>query len=110
MTELASLQRPDGQPLDHWVRVHVKKGAEIIGCCDHSHRFALSLKDFQAHISSAPLSRSGYHVIETDRDVVLRLSKEAAWQRVYADMERQIVSFDWGCVWVRYDLKRLSFE
>ena len=46
MAELAKLQREDGQPLDHWIRVHLKKGADIIGYCEHSHRFALSLVIF----------------------------------------------------------------
>ena len=27
MAELAKLQREDGQPLDHWIRVHLKKGS-----------------------------------------------------------------------------------
>ena len=110
MEELAKLRRQDGQPLDHWIRVHLKKGAEIIGYCEHSHRFALSLNDFRANISSTPILQSGYHVVESDRDVVLRLSRETAWQRIYADLEREIVSFDWGCVWVRYDLEKLSFD
>jgi hypothetical protein len=110
MKELAALKREDGQPLDHWVRVHVKKGADVIGYCDQSHSFALSLSDFRKHISSAPITTSGYHVVETDRDVVLRLSRERGWQRVYADLERETVSFDWGCVWVRYDLDKLNFD
>jgi hypothetical protein len=110
MRELAALKREDGQPLDHWIRVHVKKGADVIGLYDHSHRFALSLSDFNRHISSTPLTSSGYHIVETDRDVVLRFSREKAWQRIHADLKRETVSFDWGCVWVRYDLEKLNFE
>lgn len=109
MTELARLEREDGLPADYWVRLHLRKGAEVIGYDDRSHRFALSTGDFSAHVSSDPVRTTGYHVVRLDKDVSLGINRHNMWQQVYADIERDIVTFDWGCIWVRYDLRSLLF-
>lgn len=110
MKEIASLRRDDGEFLDYWIRLHTKKGATIIGDCEHSHRFIFSLEDFSKYVSSDPIEATGEHLVRMDRDQVLGPNNKNMWQVVYADVERSFVTFDWGCIWVQYDLEKLSFE
>ena len=107
--EIAALKREDGAYYDYWVRVHCLKGADVIGCCTHSHRFAFTLSDFASHVSSDPITSTGEHVVRLDRDLSLGARRKNMWQLVYADIDRSFVFFNWGCVWVRYDLQTLKF-
>lgn len=110
MKEIAELRREDGEYYDYWIRLHTRKGAEIIGFCEQSHRFILSLEDFQNYISSDLIQTSGEHIVRMDKDQILGPNSKNMWQKVYADVERSFVTFDWGCVWAKYDLKKLEFE
>lgn len=104
MAELADLKRDDGSIYDYWIRVHSQLEATVIGHCDTSHRFILTLKDFHTFVSSTPIPSTGEHVVTLDKDHVLGPNAKNMWQLVYADLERDFVTFDWGCVWVRYDI------
>jgi hypothetical protein len=106
--ELAGLKRDDGLPVDHWARLHVRKGAEILGHCSTSHRFALSVADFNRHLTTHKITSSGYHVVPLDKDISFGVDARNTWQRVHADLDRGVVTFNWGCVWVRYDLATLD--
>lgn len=110
MEVIAQLKREDGEHYDYWLRLHVKKGATIIGTCAKSHRFVLSLEDFAEHVSSHSITTTGEHVVRMDKDHVLGPNRGDMWQVVYADVERQFVTFDWGCVWAQYDLQSLSVD
>jgi len=110
MDEIIDLKRDDGKYYDYWLRIHTRKGAEIIGSCETSHRFIFSLKDFSEYVSSDPVETTGEHVIRMDKDLVLGNNSKNMWQLVYADIERSFVTFDWGCVWARYDLEKLHFD
>ena len=103
--EIVSARRPDGLPNDHWVRLHVRKGARVLGASAKSHRFAASLRGFQEHITSDRVTRTGEHIVRLDRDLSFGRAAMDTWQRIYADVERDFVCFSWGCVWVDYDLK-----
>jgi hypothetical protein len=104
--ELASMRRDDGLPSDYWVRLHVRKGARILGYSAESHRFAMSTGDFHTYISSDPVDKSGSHVVRLNRDMSFGREATDIWQQVYADVEHDVVFFNWGCVWVQYDLQQ----
>lgn len=110
MEELRNLKREDGECYDYWIRLHKRKGATVIGTCAHSHRFIFSLDDFSRYISSDPIELTGEHIIRMDKDQTLGPNNKDMWQLVYADVERSFVTFNWGCVWVQYDLKALDFS
>jgi len=110
MKEISRLKREDGEYHDYWIRLHTKKGATIIGHCEHSHRFIFSMDDFSKYVSSDPIDTTGEHVIRMDKDQVLGPNNKNMWQVVYADIQRSFVTFDWGCVWVQYDMKQLKFD
>lgn len=99
---IATALRDDGLPADHWVRLHVRKGAKVIGHHERSHCFAMSLRDFSCHISSDPIDRNGEHLVRLDRDLSFGLAAADTWQKVHVDREQGLVLFRWGCVWVEY--------
>lgn len=107
--EIINLKRTDNQYLDYWIRLHTKMGADIIGHCAKSHRFAFTLEDFNKNVSSDSINSTGEHLLRLDRDSSLGPNKKNMWQLVYADVERSFVLFDWKCVWVQYDLYKLQF-
>ncbi len=107
--EISNLKRDDGQYYDYWIRLHTAKGAKVIGHCEQSHRFVFSIDDFSRHVSSDPLETSGEHIVRLDKDHLLGPNNKNMWQLVYADVERSFVLFNWGCVWVQYDLQALQF-
>ena len=106
--QIAVLRRDDGEYYDYWIRLHTRKGAEVIGTYSRSHRFVFSIDDFAANVSSDPIERSGAHVVRMDRDAMLGPGRADMWQEVHADLDRALVTFDWGCVWARYDVDALK--
>lgn len=107
--EIARLKREDDNYYDYWLRLHTRKGAKIIGTSNQSHRFALSLKDFAKYVSSDKIIASGEQIVRLNMDKSLGRNGQNMWQNVYADIERDLVTFNWGCIWVKYDLKELNF-
>jgi len=93
MSEFASLKREDGQPMDHWIRLHVRLGAKIIGVSNTSHQHAFSLKDFYGQVPVEPVTKSGYTLVQ---------HKDGGWYNVYVDLEREFVLINQGCVWVQH--------
>jgi len=96
LAEFAALKRDDGQPRDHWVRLHVRLGAKIIGVCGASHQHAFPLKDFYQQIPSPPITQSGYALVQ---------QRDGEWYNVYVDLEREFVLINQGCVWVQHPLR-----
>ena len=95
MTEFAALKREDGQPTDHWIRLHTRLGAKIIGVSDASHQHALPLKDFYRQIAANPIARSGYTLVQ---------QRDGGWYKAYVDLEHEFVLIRQGCVWVQHPL------
>lgn len=89
----AAATREDGLPLDHWVRMHVRLGAAVIRISEKSHRHVLNLKDFNRIFSSHKITQSGEQLVQ---------NKNNGWYQVYADVERDFVLIEQGCVWVKY--------
>lgn len=106
--QIATLRRADGEYHDYWIRLHTRKGATVIGTCARSHRFVFSLEDFAANVSSDAIAHTGEHVVRMDKDTVLGPGRSEMRQVVYADLERSLVTFNWGCVWVQYDIQKLD--
>lgn len=94
--EFAALKRPDGLPLDHWVRLHVKMGASVIRIANRSHRHAMSLADYLEQFGGPPVETSGERLVERNEE----------WFTAYLDRDHDIAIIDQGCVWVRHDLDR----
>lgn len=109
MKDISHLQREDGQFYDYWLRLHTRMGATVIGFCEHSHRFVFSLDDFSSFVSSGPIDASGDHVVRLDRDRGLGANHKNMWQLVHVNLDQDFVVFNWGCVWVQYDLRELQF-
>jgi hypothetical protein len=109
MEEIANLKRTDGDYQDYWLRLHTNRGASVVGNCEQSHRFVFSLNDFSRYVSSDRIEKSGEHIVRLDKDQLLGPNRNNMWQLVYADVERSFVVFNWGCIWVQYDLQTLDF-
>jgi hypothetical protein len=95
MSEFAALKREDGQPLDHWVRLHVRLGAKVLGVSNTSHQHAFPLKDFHQQFPAPVIKQSGYTLVQ---------QRDGGWYNVYADLERDFVLVNQGCVWVQHPL------
>jgi hypothetical protein len=95
MDAFASLKREDGQPLDHWIRLHTRLGAKIIGTSNASHQHAFALKDFYEQVPTPEITRTGYALVQ---------HRDGGWYRVYVDLEHQFVLINQGCVWVQHPL------
>jgi len=108
--DIASLKREDGNYYDYWLRLHTEKGAQIIGTHEKSHRFVFSVEDFSKYVSSCPINTSGDQIVTLDKDPSLGKNGENMWQKIYVNIEQDIVQFDWGCIWVKYDLKKMDFN
>ncbi len=91
-TDFAFRKREDGQFLDHWLRLHVRAGAEIIGTCGSSHQHAMNLDDFYRQFKADAIETSGYHVAVQNGE----------WFQVFIDLERDFALINEGCVWVQY--------
>jgi peptidoglycan/xylan/chitin deacetylase (PgdA/CDA1 family) len=96
--EVAYARRKDGQYCDHWLRLHVRLGATVLGHSLTSHQHALSVDDFHGQFEAERLSASGY--------VAARRQQE--WYRAYVDLERDCVVINEGCVWVQHPIDRRS--
>lgn len=92
--EFAFLKRADGQYKDHWLRVHTRLGAEILGICNTSHRHAIPLRDFYHIFKVKQFTKNGYQLF----------SMSDLWYNIYVDTEREYVLIDQACVWVKHRL------
>jgi hypothetical protein len=85
--------RPDGLPVDAWLRVHVRAGATIIGVAPASMTMAGSLAEWRQW--------TGLPFDTTDRVVV-----PGALTPVICDVEHDYAVYVEPNVWVRHDLSR----
>lgn len=91
----AARRRADGLPEDHWIRLHVRQGARVIGVAETSHQHAMSLADFHAQFTCPPVTRAGD---------VLAQQRDGGWVTAYADPAHDFVLINQGCVWVQHPL------
>jgi hypothetical protein len=89
---LAGIRRGDGQVLDHWLRLHIRLGGQIVGCSDTSHQHAMTLDDLYAHFVLDRVRTTGYYEA-TFRD---------DYYRVFVDIERKYALINEPCVWVQH--------
>ncbi|MBI2189249.1 MAG: hypothetical protein HYU37_19290 [Acidobacteria bacterium] len=92
--EVARRRREDGQYADHWLRLHVRLGATIIGECATSHQHAMHVEDFHAQFEAERCAQSGYVLAQ----------RKGEWYQAYVDLERECVVINEGCVWVQHAL------
>jgi len=92
---LADLRRDDGEHLDHWLRLHLRLGAEIIGFSNASHQHAMNLDDFTRQFECGSLDGTGYHLV----------AQHGEWYRAFVDLERDFALINQSCVWVRHRLQ-----
>jgi GNAT superfamily N-acetyltransferase len=58
MTEYAARTRPDGLPVDPWLRLHVRMGAEIVGVCPRAMTISGTLDEWRGW-TDLPFDRTG---------------------------------------------------
>jgi len=90
--EFSSLVREDGQPLDYWVRVHVKVGAKVIAVNRYSHQHAIP-KGYVANF---------FEISEAlqNGDLILKKGDEFYYGNMVS--EHDMVVVNQGCVWVSH--------
>jgi hypothetical protein len=93
MADYIAMTRPDGLPVDAWLRVHVRAGATVIGVAEASMAMAGSLAEWRAW-TGLPFDTTG-HVIVPE-----------ALVPVVCDMAHDYAVYVEPNVWVRHDLKR----
>lgn|GEM_PF-4413480 len=91
-SEFALRKREDNEFQDHWLRMHVRLGAEVIGISDVSHQHALHPDDLRIQFECGPIEQSGTHVVKAHDE----------YYAAFVDLERQAALINEGCVWVRY--------
>ena len=96
--EFAFLKRDDGEYRDHWLRLHVRLGARVIGHCNTSHQHAMNLDDFYQQFELDGGVASGCRVAR----------RHDEWYEVYINVECDYVVINQGCVWVEYAIDSSS--
>jgi hypothetical protein len=96
--EFASLRRETGDYRDHWLRLHVRLGAQIIGYCNTSHQHAMNVGDFHQQFEAERCETNGY----------VSARRNGEWYHAYVDLERDCVVISEGCVWVQHMLESRS--
>lgn len=90
--EFAFQRRDDGEYRDHWLRLHVRLGARVIGHSLTSHQHAMNVEDFRRYFEVDAIAGSGY----------MDARRNGEWYRPYVDVERDCVVINEGCVWVQH--------
>ena len=96
--EFALRKRDDGAYCDHWLRLHVRLGAEVIGVCASSHQHAMHPDDLRRQIECGPIERTGEYTVTWNGESY----------RAFVDLEREFALINQGCVWVRHRLDAAS--
>ena len=94
--EFAFQTREDGEYRDHWLRLHVRLGARVIGHSVTSHQHAMNVDDFHHYFEAEAVASSGYCLAQ----------RNGEWYRPYVDVERDCVVINEGCVWVQHAVDR----
>jgi GNAT superfamily N-acetyltransferase len=91
MSEYISMKRPDGLPVDAWLRMHVRAGATIIGVAPASMMMAGSLAEWREW-TGLPFDSSGAVIVP------------GALVPVTCDVEHDYAAYVEPNVWVRHPL------
>jgi hypothetical protein len=91
MTEYVEQRRPDGLPVDPWLRVHVKAGGTIVQVAPRSMVIAGTLDEWRTW-TGLPFDRTG--------DVVV----PKALVPVHVDVDHNHAVYVEPNVWIRHDL------
>jgi hypothetical protein len=90
--EFALIKRDDGQYRDHWLRIHVRLGAEVIGMCSVSHQHAMHPADLDEQLHCGLKEQTGDYLVKWNGE----------YYNVFIDVEREYAVMNQGCVWVRH--------
>ncbi len=85
----AGWRRPDGLPLDPWLRTHVRAGGTIIATADRSQAMTGSVAEWESW-TGLSLPSTGHYVIPNGLSTL------------YIDRERDLGTYVEGNVWVRH--------
>lgn len=89
-----ALTGKEGEPLDHWLRLHTRLGATILGTNLTSHQHAMNLDDFTKQFTTKKIRRSGYYLSE----------KQGLFYNAYIDVKRHFALINQECTWVEHNL------
>ena len=92
--EFALQKRDDGEYCDHWLRMHTRLGAEIIGLSNVSHQHAMHPDDLRRLFRCGPIAQTGEHLVEMNGEHYY----------AFVDLEREYAVINQGCVWVRHPI------
>ena len=87
-------KRDDGQYRDHWLRMHVRLGAAVIGVSSVSHQHAMHPEDLRNLTGCERFVQSGEHLVKWNDE----------HYSVIVDLEGEYAVINEGCVWVRHPL------
>jgi GNAT superfamily N-acetyltransferase len=93
MEEYLSWTRPDGQYFDPWLRLHVRRGAEVIGVADASMVVTGTVAEWEGWLGTS-LPGSGDYVIE------------GALSPLHVDRAADLARYVEPNIWLRYPLSR----
>lgn len=85
----AAWRRPDGAPLDPWLRTHVRLGGRIIGAAPHSQVMTGTVEQWQAW-TQMQFPSTGHYVIPD------------GLATLYVDRERDLGTYTEANVWVQH--------
>ncbi|MBV8601365.1 MAG: hypothetical protein JO359_07355 [Candidatus Eremiobacteraeota bacterium] len=92
--QFALRKRDDGQYKDHWLRLHTRLGAEVIGLCAVSHQHAMHPDDLIRQVEAPKIETGGEYVVKWNGE----------YYEAFVDLERGFALMNQGCVWVRHAL------
>jgi hypothetical protein len=92
--EFALRKRDDGEYRDHWLRLHVRLGAEVLATSSVSHQHAMHPADLLRQVKCEPLERTGEYLVKWNDE----------YYSAFVDLEREYAVINEGCVWVRHPL------
>jgi hypothetical protein len=91
--EFALQRREDGSYRDHWLRMHARLGAGVIGISPVSHQHAMHPDDLERQAGRS-FSTSGTYIVQLKDEFF----------EAFVDLERGFSLINEGCVWVRHPL------
>ena len=91
-TEFATLKRPDGEYLDHWLRLHVRLGGRIVGTSTTSHQHAMHIADFEQQFGVSVPANGGAMLVQHNGE----------WFRAAVEPALECAVINEGCVWVEH--------
>jgi len=89
MQEYIDRTRPDGLPVDPWLRVHVRAGGEIVGVADYSMTITATLEEWRRW-TGLPFTDSG------------PVQVPGGFQPVHCDVTANVATYIEPNVWVRH--------